>query len=295
MNRIIQALLVAAGVLFALPAGAETIRRSLPAGDTPEVRIINAVGDIVVRGEATDTIDIDADLGRDVERLDVTERGDVVIIEAIYEGRGWRSDGTDLKVTLPKDGRVSVEGVSADVTVSGVRGEIRVVSVSGDVEVETFGGLLEATSTSGDVDIRALAGRLEATTVSGDVTIREGQLDRVRTRAVSGDVRVLGVRADDADIDANAVSGNVEVVLGSAFGGRIDVSTLNGSIDNCFVFEDILEDRPRRLEGADLLEVTGDRDERLGDEAPGVGGALGLGVELAEARQGAPGFFLPAA
>ena len=253
MNRIIHATLAAA-VLLAAPADAETIRRSLPAGDKPEVRIINAVGDIVVRGAATDKIDIDADLGRSVERLDVTERGNVVVIETIYEGRGWRNDGTDLKVTLPENGRVSVEGVSADVTVTGVRGEIRVVSVSGDVEIETFGGLLDATSTSGDVEvtghladgearvqstsgdvnIRALAGRLEATTVSGDVTVREGQLDRIRARAVSGDVRVVGVRADDADIEANAVSGGVEILLGAGFGGRIDVSTLNGSIDNCF-------------------------------------------------------------
>ena len=45
---------------------------------------------------------------------------------------------------------------------------------------------------------------------------------------------MVGVRADDADIEANAVSGGVEILLGAGFGGRIDVSTLNGSIDNCF-------------------------------------------------------------
>ena len=256
MIRKTASLLALAALLPALPAVAEEITRSLPAGDAPEVRIINASGDVVVTGESIDTIEIVADLGERAQRLEVSERGNLVIIETINEPgrRGWRNDGTDITVTLPTGASVTVEAVSADVEVTGVRGELSLATISGDVEAETFGGLIQASSTSGDVivtghleegearvsstsgdvEVSELAGRLEGSVVSGDLTVSDSRLDYVRASTTSGDVKVSGLRGRDTDIEASAVSGDVDVALGPEFGGRIDVSTLNGRIDNCF-------------------------------------------------------------
>lgn len=257
MNTNIKTTLVAAALLAALPAvAAETIKRTVPTGDVPEVRIICPAGDVVVTGKRSDSVDIVAKLRGKNQRLDVTERGSELLIEVVKTGPGggWRHDGTDLVVTVPEAATLTVEAASADIEVTGVRGELGIETASGDVDVETFGGRLKATavsgdvsvtghleegeawvySTSGDVDVSELAGRVEATAVSGDVTITDGRLDRVVASTTSGDVFIHGLRGSDTDIEAGAVSGDVELALGPDFGGRIDISTLNGRIDNCF-------------------------------------------------------------
>ncbi|MEL6949063.1 MAG: DUF4097 family beta strand repeat-containing protein [Pseudomonadota bacterium] len=250
-----KTILTLAALLVALPAAAgEEVRRSLPTGDAPDVRIISPTGDIVVMGESTTNVEIVAELANSKQRLEVSERGNEVLIEISKSG-GWQKDhGTDLVVTVPRAASVVVEAASADINVEGVRGTLRVATASGDVDVETFGGKLKARSTSGDVvvtghmqegeawvgstsgdvDVSELAGRLSASSVSGDVAISDGQLDRVRATATSGDIYIQGLRGKNADIEADAVSGDIDITLGSAFGGRIEVSTLNGRIDNCF-------------------------------------------------------------
>ncbi|MEO0614906.1 MAG: DUF4097 family beta strand repeat-containing protein [Pseudomonadota bacterium] len=250
-----KTILTLAALLAALPAAAgDEVRRSLPTGDAPDVRIISPSGDIVVTGESTNTVDIVAELANGKQRLEVSERGNEVLIEVSKTGGGWKDKGTDLFITVPEAASVVVEAASADIDVEGVRGTLRVETASGDVSVETFGGKLKARSTSGDVmvtghlqegeawvgstsgdvEVSELAGRLSATSVSGDVVISDGQLDRVRATATSGDIYIQGLRGKSTDIEADAVSGDIEVTLGSAFGGRIEVSTLNGRIDNCF-------------------------------------------------------------
>lgn len=256
MNANNKTLVTLAALCIAWPAAAgEEIRRSLPTGDKPDVRIICPTGDVVVRGDATSSVDIIAELASKKQKLEVSERGDEVLIEVSKtRGGGWPKSGTDLVVTVPEGASVIVEAASADIDVEGVRGSLKVESASGDVVVESFGGKLKAkstsgdvvvnghlkegeswvASTSGDVEVSELAGRLKASSVSGDVSINDGQLDYVRASATSGDVFIQGLRGQNADIQADAVSGDIEVIVGSGFGGRVDISTLNGNIRNCF-------------------------------------------------------------
>ena len=259
INRKQLGAILASGLLVSGMAVAETIARTLQVGSTPDVHIINSVGEIQVRGVAGDSIDIEAELGDRAQRLEVSERGDRVTIEVIYKqgnsNRGsWRDDGTELVIAVPEGSSVEVDATSADIDVRAVRGRLSLSSVSGDVEAEVFNGDVEARSTSGDVTVAghfeageaslestsgdvnasALAGSLRARSTSGDVEIFESQLVRLSVGVVSGDIDVDGATLGDADIDAEAVSGDIEITLSRDFSGRVDVTTLNGSIDNCF-------------------------------------------------------------
>ena len=147
MNSNIKYILTTAALLAALPALAgETIKRKVPTGDAPKVRIICPAGDVVVTGERSDSVDIIAELGNKDHRLDVTERGKELLIEVVKKSGGnkWRNDGTDLVITVPEAASVTVEAASADIEVAEVRGELRIETASGDLDVETFGGRLKA-------------------------------------------------------------------------------------------------------------------------------------------------------
>ncbi|MEM7613263.1 MAG: DUF4097 family beta strand repeat-containing protein [Pseudomonadota bacterium] len=255
MNKKTICLMVLSAILVTSPAYAETIKRTLEVDGTPDVHIINAIGDIIVEGGASERIEIDAKLSDSAERMDVKERGDRVTIEVIYKGKRWTSrSSTKLYVRVPQGSNLKVEAISADVMVEAVRGELSLASVSGDVTADSYGGRVDASTTSGDVrligdgsmggttigstsgDVTAtgLAGWLKANSVSGDVIVRDSELERVSLGAVSGDLTLNDSLVPLADIEAEAVSGDVGIMLAKGFAGRVDVDTLNGDINNCF-------------------------------------------------------------
>ena len=258
MNRASLISLLAVAVLATAPAGAgDTVTRSLSVGSEPEVRVINARGDIIVVGEGRGEIRVKAKLVDSVERLSVEERGDQVIVEMVYKDKrsgGWGSSGSKVYVVVPTDTNLRAEGVSSDIAVEGVEGELFLRTVSGDIAAESFGGKLKAGTTSGDVEVlghhrpawnglesvsgdivvTGLAGELRATTVSGDIEATNCEFERVRASVTSGSIEMVNAFTVNADFDAEAVSGDVELHMPSGWGGRVDVSTLNGSIDNCF-------------------------------------------------------------
>ncbi|MEO0576133.1 MAG: DUF4097 family beta strand repeat-containing protein [Pseudomonadota bacterium] len=256
MRTTIQAIAGAALLLApALSSAGERITRSLDVSGQSDVHVINAKGDITVVGHGKNRIDIEAVLGKNVDRLDVVERGDRVTIEVVYK-RGWSKNKghADVFVYVPQESHLEVEGVSSDIDVENVRGALHIRTVSGDIDSTTFGGDVEISTTSGDIEVEGdgstgdacistvsgdlsitgISGGLKASTVSGDVDIEDGRISDLTTTTTSGSIDVMSALTDDADIDATTISGDVDVMLASQWGGRIDVNTLNGSIDNCF-------------------------------------------------------------
>ena len=250
------------GLALTAPTSAgETITRKLDVGANPEVHVINARGDIEVKGDGLGEVKVKAKLVDSVERLDVQERDGRVTIEVVYKkksrgekGWSWNSGGTTLYVAVPTDTTLHAEGVSSDVEVGNVQGKLYLNTVSGDIDAESFGGKLKVVTTSGDIDVRGhnisawngletvsgdiqmtgLSGELRATTVSGSSDAEDCMFDRVTAGVTSGDIDLTKSLSASADVDAEAVSGDVMLTMQRGWGGRVAISTLNGSIDNCF-------------------------------------------------------------
>lgn len=242
-------------LLAAAPLGAaDRIERTMEAAADARVLIENTAGDIEVSGWDRNEVELIADPGKYVEEVRFEARNGRIEIEVVNERDRRRVDGTDLKVRVPEGASVTIEAVSADIQLTGVRGELRVATVSGDIEAEVFGGRSELgttsgdvviaghmepgeltlRSTSGDIEVREVSGELDASTVSGDLVILDGALSEVELNVTSGDIELSRAATANARIGMDTVSGTIDLRVPEDFGGFVDATTFNGDIRNCF-------------------------------------------------------------
>ena len=110
-------------------------------------------------------------------------------------GNYGRDDDEDAYLTLrvPSGARLIVDTVSADIGVTGARGEQTLESVSGEVRTQAFDAPVRATSVSGEVIVTGNGGKAAVTTenVSGTSTVT-GVRGNYRGEVVSGEIN--GVR-----------------------------------------------------------------------------------------------------
>jgi len=250
-------LLTLALALYPPASHAETAvderRASTPDGF---VEIINVSGEVEVNGWDDDEVAVTGTLGRGVKRLDFEVDDDRIRIEVVYPNTG-RSEGSDLLIRLPRDSRLEVRTVSADIDVTGVTGRQRLNSVSGDISTELFSSDLEAETVSGDLEVDGdaqatvvtlktvsgnieaddLSGEVEAGSVSGRIEVDAGILDRARLGTTSGRVTLEGGLSSGGRYDLSSTSGRVSVRLDDDTDLDLEAQSFSGDIDNCFGVE----------------------------------------------------------
>lgn len=219
------------------------------------VEISNVAGTIQVSAWDNPEVEVRADVGAGVDRIDVTNSGGRTSIKVIVPNHTFRSASTDLRVRVPRQSELDISGVSADVTTSDVEGALQLKTVSGNVKADIFQKSTEIKTVSGDVVLRGRAkgagtgihvttisgniridrtgGDLEATSVSGDMTIRLDPSRNVRVRTTSGDLGFEGKLVKGARLDAETVSGDVTVRAATEGALDYEVNTFSGDIRNC--------------------------------------------------------------
>jgi len=250
-----------AGALLMLLAGTAAsasndriIDRQVPAQPRGLVEITNVSGNIEVTGWDRSEVNVHAELGGDVERVEVSSEGGHTSIKVMQPHASGHGGEARLQVHIPKDSELDVSAVSADVITSGVLGVQRLSAVSGDVTAELAGADVELKTVSGSVRLKGhgQAARLRVSTVSGDVHLEQGGGDieastvngeliasldgahSVRARTTSGDLRFDGSLAHAASFEATSVSGNLTVRAGADGGYAYEVSSFSGDISDCF-------------------------------------------------------------
>ncbi len=223
------------------------------------VEISSTSGTIDVTGSDKAAVSVKAQLGPEVDHVEVKSSGNHTVVHVILRPHGsgifnWGHDETHLRVQVPKDSELDVSGVSANVTSSGVLGAQRLRSVSGDVVAETGPNDIEVKSVSGnvkvrghgqparlrlntvsgDIELKHAAGEHETSTVSGQVTAELDPARAFHARSTSGDITFEGRLARGADVDAQSVNGDLKVHAASEDGFQYELQTLSGDISNCF-------------------------------------------------------------
>lgn len=239
----------------------QEIDRTIDADPNAALVVNNVAGSIEIRGSDERQVHVTGRLGGNVERLDVLNENESIVVKVVLKDRG-RSDGrfnfgesdTDLRIRAPRTMALEVSAVSADVDVGDMRGEQRIGAVSGDVRTQAYGAEIRVQSVSGDLDIagsdepivasasavsgdlsiRGTAGDVRAESVSGDIEIEGGTVNRVDARSVSGDIGIRAALSTDARIDAMSTSGDIELGLGDNADGTYRLATFSGEIHNCF-------------------------------------------------------------
>jgi len=230
------------------------INELAPADAAGHVEISNIAGSVVVTGWARAEVEVTGELGKGAERLEFARAGKLTRVKVIMPKGSSRAESSELIVKVPAGGSVSVNTVSADVRIQGVKGAQRLQSVSGDVEThsaaedvecKTVSGnvtvngsgersLLTVTTVSGDAQVSRVAGEVNGNTVSGNFTIAMGDTARSRLRSTSGDLGIRGRLAPEARLDFESISGNIRLDLEGPVGAEFDISSFNGDIRSCF-------------------------------------------------------------
>jgi DUF4097 and DUF4098 domain-containing protein YvlB len=231
-----------------------TIDKEVPADARGIVEIANTSGEVQVSGWDRPEVSVHAELGEDVERLDMDGgNGRVSIKVVLPNGSSSRNDAR-LRVQVPRGSELHVTTVSADQNINDVAGLQRLNSVSGDVSTEIAGADLELKTVSGDVRVKGhgqparqhvttvsgdvhmdhAAGDLDAGSVSGNLGLALDSMDSVRLRTTSGDVHFEGKLKQNANFDAATVSGDVDIRAPSEAGYTYELSTFSGEIKDCF-------------------------------------------------------------
>jgi len=198
-----------------------------------DVRVLEATGDSVeawLHGTAS------AADPASVPRLAAEAKGGTIDIRLERKTRwvtGFNWSDLVLEVSIPKGyaGKLSVEGVSADIEISdhayagvslaSTSGDIRVGAVgAADFSMHTTSGNLRAaslaaercelSSVSGDIEVKSLSGGVNAHTTSGEVALTLAEaFPRAEVGSTSGDV-TLRLPADaQFSLEARSTSGNV--------------------------------------------------------------------------------------
>ncbi len=116
-------------------------------------------GNLEIEGTDDNTIDIKKDGFAKVKELE-----DSIAIKAL---------SGNVKITLPKKTDLAIAGISGDIDISNIIGNLEIESVSGDITGKNLAGSLVGEIVSGDVDLDyAKVEKIRIKSKSGNVTLR---------------------------------------------------------------------------------------------------------------------------
>jgi len=232
---------------------AEEIDRTLGMSEDGLVSVENVAGTVEFVTWDRAEVQIRGETGSSVEEVEISSTSGGVQVRVVNRKGERRVDGTDLQLRIPEAASVEAETVSADITLSGNRGEsVSLRSVSGDLEVEASPQRLDVQSVSGDVEFEGSAtrssfetvsgeivivgasGEVSANTVSGDVTLEAGEVHHGRFEAVSGDLILSLALADGGRLACDSMSGDVKLSLPSSQQAEFTAQSFSGSIHTDF-------------------------------------------------------------
>jgi len=155
----------------------------------------------------------DLDVTRGEEgRVGVSYSGGMVKVRSSGEQVVVRTMAGDVSATVPADGRLELEVVSGDVSISEAGARIDVKTVSGDVEITKTAGDAQVKTVSGDVNLDRVSGSFEVQTRAGDVDLVAAGPVSGSISTKSGDVTIaLGSDADLVLELAIEEDGDIEV------------------------------------------------------------------------------------
>jgi hypothetical protein len=144
----------------------------------------------------------------------------------------------DLRVSVPKGQRITIELAAGDIVAENVNGQVSLDTDDGDITATRMTGRLDLDTGSGTVKVNGSDGDLSIDTGSGDVTASDLRGSDLTIDTGSGSVTVEGASADALSVDTGSgdVSGtglavrDLKVDTGSG-GVELDYTTPPSNVD----------------------------------------------------------------
>jgi DUF4097 and DUF4098 domain-containing protein YvlB len=245
-------ILIAAWMMVGVGWTAQPVNESHPIDPGSEVGIEVLSGTVVIEAWSQNLVEVTGTLGDGVEDLEIDADEDGVYIEVEYDEQyhGRQDVDTDLTIRVPAGVAMSVETVSASVSVTGLTGELDVETVSGavdiasmpsELDIETVSGSIhvdrapheaDISSVSGLIEVREAGGMLDAENVSGSITIHGGVIDGGDFETVSGDITCHAVPNPGSSLDIETMDGTITLTIDANLVASFDLTTFSGAIEN---------------------------------------------------------------
>jgi DUF4097 and DUF4098 domain-containing protein YvlB len=254
-NACLAAAILAAAVP---PAIAEQqINKRVNVAPDATVEVSNVQGSVTITTWDRNEVELVAYLENDRDELEfeATERNVRIEVER-PNGKYGREEDDDANLTLrvPSRARLNVDTVSADIGVTGARGEQTLESVSGEVRTQAFDAPVRATSVSGEVTVTGNGGKAAVTTenvsgtssvtgvrgnyhgevVSGEINAVIAAGQQLELSSVSGDINLQAELTPSARVEMGSVSGTITLKIKPPVNADFDVESFSGDITSCF-------------------------------------------------------------
>ena len=256
-HRLLVLLLILVIVVSAALAGCgildeetEEFEDTFPAPAGTRVDVENdSGGDVAIAAWAIDHVEVFAlekttwgESELEKVEIQVTTREGSILIESIVTGKNVRVS-VDYEIKVPNDalvgtvetsnGRVDLQGLSGNITVTSSNGGIYAEDLSGRLTAITSNGRIEVdgvtgggvlTSSNAGLVVKNAGDSITATTTNGDIRVEDSTGDVVLNSA-NGAVTVKGL---DGYVSATTDNGDVKITDAK---GIVTAETSNGSID----------------------------------------------------------------
>jgi DUF4097 and DUF4098 domain-containing protein YvlB len=253
-NALLSAALLAAA---SPPATAQqTITKNSKVAGDATVEVSNVQGSVEITAWDKSEVELVAELESSKDELEYEATERYVRIEVRRPRGKYHSNSDDATLTLrvPKGARLIADTVSADINVTGVRGEQSLQSVSGGVQTQAFDAPVKATAVSGEITVAGNGGKSAVSTenvsggstvsgvrgsyhgevVSGEIRASVAAAERVELNSVSGDIDLSAELKQGASLDMESVSGLITVRLKPPVNADFDIESFSGDIGACF-------------------------------------------------------------
>lgn len=242
-----------AAMIGATPLAAqETVTRVVPADPDVSIRIFNLAGSTHISGWDGDSVRVRATVPRGAGRFFIGGAHAGIKLGVESEER-LDAPGAQLEIQVPRRARVWVKAASARITVEGVTGELDLASVSGDIQVSGAPRVVTAESMDGTVDVQGDAaitraktadgpirlsgpgGDLTVSSVSGAIQLRASRdVISARIESVTGRVTFEGPVSEEGNLDIQTHEAPITLALPGNQGATLDIAAFSGKVVNGF-------------------------------------------------------------
>ncbi|HET9604210.1 MAG TPA: DUF4097 family beta strand repeat-containing protein [Gemmatimonadales bacterium] len=240
-------------IVSATPLAAqETVTRVVPADPDVSLRIFNLAGSTHIMGWDGDSVRVRATLPKGAGRFFIGGAHAGIKLGVEAEER-LDAPGAQLEIAVPRRARVWVKAASARITVEGVTGELDLASVSGDIRVsgaprvitaESMDGTIEVQgdvaitrvkTADGPIRISGPGGDLTVSSVSGAILVRASRdIISARIESVTGRVTLEGPVSQEGNVDIQTHEAPITLALPGNQGATLDIVAFSGKVMNGF-------------------------------------------------------------
>jgi hypothetical protein len=240
--------LAVALLALAVPLAAQQkIDRRIAIAPDASIRITNMAGVVRISGWDADSIAVTGTVAAGAGFF-FGGKGQFAKMGVERKDETLAEPGSTLDVKVPRGARVWVKSGTANIEVTGLRGEVECVSVSGSIRVEGSLKLLIAESMEGNLNasgpmdvvrlkggagtitIRGARGDILATTVGGAIVAMDGAVVRAHLETVSGTIAYDGSVDPRGTLESVTHSGDVTLRLPPEISAEFDLESFDGPI-----------------------------------------------------------------